>query len=184
MHSKYTQSLDKTNQIFQSIKKCWTKGSTHYSLLSIIFGAILLFPSFGFKNKNKKALEKDYNNPSLMPIALDMMCTGNATVVSNNGVDNPANAAGVPDGNYAELHQGGDAIILDLGEPLAAITTITVFFRRISNGDPDWTIGSSSTTSGFSGVVESPVNLSFIPSGTASTFTITVHPIQSIRLSR
>ena len=103
-----------------------------------------------------------------------MSCTGTATVVSNNGVDNAAAAAGTSDGSYAELHQGGDAIVLDLGEPLAAATTITVFFRRISTGDPDWTIGSSSTTSGFSGVPESPVNLSFVSSGTASTFTITV----------
>ena len=39
---------------------------------------------------------------------------------------------------------------------------------------PIWTIGSSSTTAGFSGVAESPADLSFVSNGTASTFTITV----------
>ena len=114
------------------------------------------------------------NHYNAKKVAQVMNCTGTATVASNNGVTGATNAEGTANGSYAELYQGTDVIVLDLGEALTASTTITVYFQRVSGNAPIWTISSSNSTSGFSGVAESPVDLSFVSAGTVSTFTITV----------
>ena len=129
----------------------------------------LINPKEAFSTKKLNTNSKIANRENRL-----MNCTGTATVASNSGVDGAANAAGASDDSYAELHENNDVIVLDLGTALAAPTTITVYFRRSSNGTPIWTIGSSSTTAGFSGVAESPADLSSVSNGTASTFTITV----------
>ena len=61
-------------------------------------------------NSNEHSLTNILNthNKTTRAESRIMLCTGNATVVSNNGVDGAANAAGAPDGNYAELHENGD----------------------------------------------------------------------------
>ncbi|MFK7935659.1 MAG: SdrD B-like domain-containing protein, partial [Saprospiraceae bacterium] len=129
-----------------------------------------------FSEQNNNAIHTNQlDKTSAEPTALVVMnCTGTGTVVSNVDVPDAANATGVPDATLASLFQSNDAIVLDLGEALAATTTITITYQRISGSTPILNIqASSSAASGFTDVAESPYTITTAQNVTA-TFTVTV----------
>ena len=76
-----------------------------YPILSCIYSTDTTFLSHAIDNSTASTTAISKNSFSSGNNGTVMMCTGNATVFSHNGVDNAANAAGASDGNYAELYQ-------------------------------------------------------------------------------
>jgi len=86
-------------------------------------------------------------------IDIDCPCTGNEVTAlsqTNITVSNPANAVGLPNGDYADL-RASDVLTLDLGELIEAGEVVQIYIARGNDNGRVTIEGSDSQSSGYVG---------------------------------
>ncbi len=85
-----------------------------------------------FNNHPALVFSGDDNERLNLGLDLTEIITGNGTYepINSTGIDNGSNASGNPNGNFAQVYDPGDLLVIDLGQILPAGATYTLTWRR------------------------------------------------------
>ncbi|PQJ82411.1 thrombospondin type 3 repeat-containing protein, partial [Polaribacter glomeratus] len=92
-----------------------------------------------------------------------------------NDVNNKHNAEGAADGNYAEIYNNNQQLILDLGQVFPSGTQYQITWRKKSNASGTAVIDLSESTSPNSGFINHPTSPQTSTSGSFITTTVTAN---------